>query len=219
MEKPDFQQLLNRYLRGQCTEQETRLLEQWFERIADPSLRMNNSEKEEIRQKILRDVQDKMRAQPLAREARLSPVVWKLAIAAAITFISIALIWTIVQRNEDREAENPLSRAPMEVLRENKNTAPEKIMLSDGSTVLLQPGSSIRYLQNFDAEKREVNLSGEAFFDVARNPQRPFYVYANNVVTRVLGTSFVVKSPVGQSTIEVEVKTGRVHVYRDLNNP
>lgn len=62
---------------------------------------------------------------------------------------------------------------------------------------------------------REVQLTGEAFFDVVKDPGRPFYVYSNNVTTKVLGTSFTVKAFDDNRTIEVAVKTGCVSVYND----
>jgi ferric-dicitrate binding protein FerR (iron transport regulator) len=214
MENPDFGRILRRYLNGECTAEEKRLIEKWFERIADPSLHLNDSEKEKISQKLLHNLQRATGIKTNVREVRFNSV-WKVGIAAAITFIGVGMIWMFSQRQGRSGAENNLSVALKEVLHENKNLVPEKVRLSDGSTILLQPGSNIRYQQDFNTNKREIKLEGDAFFDVVKNVERPFYVYANNVVTRVLGTSFYVKSPLGKNTIEVEVKTGRVHVYKD----
>ena len=60
---------------------------------------------------------------------------------------------------------------------------------------------------------RDVYLLGEAFFTVTKNPSRPFRVFANEIVTKVLGTSFVVRSFKKDSTIKVAVKSGKVSVY------
>jgi transmembrane sensor len=62
--------------------------------------------------------------------------------------------------------------------------------LEDGTTVHLEKGSRLSFPVHFDPKKREVVLSGEAFFEVTENPSKPFYVYANELITRVLGTSF-----------------------------
>lgn len=56
-------------------------------------------------------------------------------------------------------------------------------------------------------------LSGEAFFNVKRNEDRPFLVYSNEVVTQVLGTSFTIKAYEHEKEITVAVKTGKVSVY------
>ncbi|HEY9489573.1 MAG TPA: FecR domain-containing protein, partial [Chryseosolibacter sp.] len=75
--------------------------------------------------------------------------------------------------------------------------------------------SRLKYKEHYQgAALREVYLKGEAFFQVAKNPTQPFLVHSNEVVTRVLGTSFRVKAPDdGQGEITVSVKTGTVSVY------
>lgn len=87
------------------------------------------------------------------------------------------------------------------------------VLLSDNSVATLAKGSSIRYPRRFAAHERRVYLTGEAFFDVAKNPEQPFLVYAHETVTKVLGTSFRIKAFDGDNTEMVAVKTGRVSVY------
>jgi transmembrane sensor len=67
----------------------------------------------------------------------------------------------------------------------------------------------------FAANKREVYLTGEAFFEVTKNPKRPFYVHASELITRVLGTSFSVMAFNGDKQFRVVVNTGKVAVYRN----
>lgn len=64
------------------------------------------------------------------------------------------------------------------------------VLLSDGSTVWLNAGSSIKYPVAFQGNERNVNLSGEAFFDIAHNRDRPFLVHTPMLEIKVLGTSF-----------------------------
>ena len=87
------------------------------------------------------------------------------------------------------------------------------ITLTDGSTVILQNESKISYPKTFAKEKREVYLEGEAFFEIAKDPRKPFYVFANDLVTKVLGTSFLVQSDKTTNKVKVVVKTGRVSVF------
>ncbi len=97
--------------------------------------------------------------------------------------------------------------------RKNDTSDPIPIALADGSTITLQPQSRVSFAKNFGVgTKREVYLSGEAFFDVARNPDKPFFVYANELVTKVLGTSFTVRAYQKDESVEVKVRTGRVSV-------
>ena len=86
--------------------------------------------------------------------------------------------------------------------------------MPDESTVELAANSRIAYANNFDsAGTRDVYLSGEAFFKVTKNPCRPFRVFANEIVTKVLGTSFSVRSFEKDTVIQVTVRTGKVSVY------
>jgi transmembrane sensor len=95
----------------------------------------------------------------------------------------------------------------------NETTEPMTVELADKSTVVLASGSYIQYEANFQADKREVFLVGEAFFDVAKNPVKPFFVYTNELVTKVLGTSFTIKALESSREVTVEVKSGRVSVF------
>ncbi|MBN8824957.1 MAG: FecR family protein [Spirosoma sp.] len=93
------------------------------------------------------------------------------------------------------------------------------VRLADGTRVTLEPHARLSYPEPFSATKRQVYLSGTAFFDVAKDAKRPFLVYANELVTKVLGTSFIVKAPDRSAQTIVEVKEGRVSVMEAANDP
>ncbi|MFH7001488.1 FecR family protein [Flavobacterium bizetiae] len=94
----------------------------------------------------------------------------------------------------------------------NNSNKPQIITLSDGSSVLLQPYSKLSYPKIFTGNERKVYLSGEGFFEISKNPKKPFFVYANEIVTKVVGTSFRVKAYSDQPDVEVLVRTGKVRV-------
>ncbi|MCF2444727.1 FecR family protein [Dyadobacter sp. CY345] len=96
---------------------------------------------------------------------------------------------------------------------ENSNNTVKYIQLPDGSSVVLQKNSRISFTKQFDANKRVVVLSGEAFFEVTKDADRPFFVYANELVTKVLGTSFSVSANENGKNVFVAVKTGKVSVF------
>lgn len=98
-----------------------------------------------------------------------------------------------------------------EVVNESHET--QVVDLPDGSTITLQSGSRVSFPETFDGPERSVYLSGEAFFTVTKNPDKPFIVYANELVTKVLGTSFTVKAFEKEKQVQVVVKTGRVSVF------
>ncbi|MGM9511984.1 FecR family protein [Larkinella sp. GY13] len=86
------------------------------------------------------------------------------------------------------------------------------VVLPDNSSVLLSPDSQIRFRKQSHPSVREVYLQGEGFFEVAKNPAKPFIVYTSNLTTKVLGTCFQVRSFEKESTAFVKVKTGKVAV-------
>jgi transmembrane sensor len=95
----------------------------------------------------------------------------------------------------------------------NNTDSPMIVELGDKSRVVLSPKSNVQYRSRFSDSKREVFLEGEAFFEVTKDSKRPFFVYANELVTKVLGTSFTIKAFESSSVVTVEVKTGRVSVF------
>lgn len=105
----------------------------------------------------------------------------------------------------------PTKNAKVEVI--NNTDSDYTTSLPDGSSVVLKKGSKVSFIEKFVGDKREVFLTGEGFFNVVRNPTQPFYVYANGLVTRVLGTSFTVRAYAKDKEVTVAVKTGKVMVY------
>jgi hypothetical protein len=68
----------------------------------------------------------------------------------------------------------------------NPNKRNKMVVLPDGSTVILQKGSKLKYFDSYNSQNREVYLSGEAFFEVVKNPKKPFLVFTKDIVTKVL---------------------------------
>lgn len=91
-------------------------------------------------------------------------------------------------------------------------------ILPDGTMVQLHYGTSIKFPKKFDKQNRIVELSGEAFFEVVANAQKPFIVETNGASVKVLGTSFNVSAYENQSLVEVIVKTGRVELKQNNKN-
>lgn len=87
-----------------------------------------------------------------------------------------------------------------------------KALLPDGTQVWINAGSQISYDARFAGKSRDVNVTGEVFFDVARNDDKPFIVHSDNLAIQVLGTSFNVKAYGDDQKAEVAVITGKVQV-------
>ncbi|WP_340105983.1 FecR family protein [Rhodohalobacter sp. 8-1] len=97
-----------------------------------------------------------------------------------------------------------------------------RITFSDGTKVVLNSASSIRFPQEFSGAKREVYLKGEAYFEVAHDSDHPFIVYAHDAEVQVLGTEFNVQAWRDDGSVEVVVREGKVSVgslNSDLKEP
>lgn len=84
------------------------------------------------------------------------------------------------------------------------------IVLPDSSTVILHSGSKLEYPEGFTGKNREVNLYGEAYFDVSHRPEQPFVIHTGTIKTTVLGTAFNIKYD--HEGVTVSVTRGKVRV-------
>jgi len=102
-----------------------------------------------------------------------------------------------------------------EIVKSNPKGQKSTVFLCDGSKVILNSGSSITYNSFFDDDKREVKISGEAYFEVEHEKDRPFIVKTDFMDVRVLGTSFNVKAYDNTNCIIVSLASGQVEVYEN----
>lgn len=131
---------------------------------------------------------------------------WLRYAAAIIIVLSVGL-WYFQRTDNAIALEQTVSKDL--VTARNNSTALQTIYLVDGSRITLNPQSTVRYSRALTNDERVVHLEGEAFFEVAKDAARPFYVYSGDIVTKVLGTSFRVVSDK-----LVAVKSGKVAVSR-----
>lgn len=138
---------------------------------------------------------------------------------AAAVFLLVAtgsiLYYTTIGRQESFPITYAGKVEPAQMTEQtNTSDQPMQIRLLDGSTVQLAPGSRISYNHQLDTTStRDIYLYGEAFFEVEKDPLRPFRVFTGEVVTKVLGTSFSIRSFTNDKNVLVTVRTGKVSVY------
>lgn len=147
---------------------------------------------------------------------------YKYALGAAATLFIIFLVYSLSDKadllpfvSEKPVYEQMVVKSDIPLTEQiNNSNAPMIIELADGSKITLEKKSKISYTKYMSGSpKREVYLTGEAFFEVARDPKRPFLVYANGLVTKVLGTSFRIRSYADEKNVIVDVKSGKVSVF------
>lgn len=98
---------------------------------------------------------------------------------------------------------------------QKKFTAPgikQRLILSDGTIVTLNSGTSFKYPLSFNGKNREVYLNGEAFFEVHKDREHPFIIHTNKMNVRVLGTAFNIKSYDNESRSETSLIHGSIEV-------
>ncbi|PKP00816.1 MAG: hypothetical protein CVU14_06645 [Bacteroidetes bacterium HGW-Bacteroidetes-9] len=87
------------------------------------------------------------------------------------------------------------------------------LSLPDGSSVILNRNSFIKYPDHFTGNLREISIFGEAFFEVSPDREMPFLIHASGLDIKVVGTSFNVEAKAGSDFVKVTVNTGKVLVY------
>ncbi|MEA5256373.1 FecR family protein [Arcicella aquatica] len=134
-------------------------------------------------------------------------------VASVAIFLTIGLAAYLWQKNMSQELFVDKTNQKL-IEKENFTAQKMPVELPDGSTVLLQPNSTISFPETFEqASNREVYLKGQAFFEVVKNANHPFLVHAKDVIVKVLGTSFTVQAFLKSTDVKVVVKTGKVMVF------
>jgi transmembrane sensor len=90
-----------------------------------------------------------------------------------------------------------------------------EVMLEDGTKIWLNSASSISYPDKFTGNERHVKLQGEAYFEVAKNKEKPFFVDINNVKVRVLGTHFNISAYSNDDNITTTLLEGSVQISKN----
>jgi transmembrane sensor len=210
-----FDYLMDRYLALKASESEKEelriLTEHGFkDRLLERFDEVYYSEgPESIPDKVRREVLTNILGEAKVRRA----VQWWKWAAAAVVFLSIAG-WLSVSNNWWNST---LPKGYAVERQESKwlvFKGKQFLHLPDGSSVLLNEESELSYSpDSFDSGVRDVNLKGEAYFDIAYDPASAFKVKAGTVVTRVLGTAFNVNMQ--DEKVTVTVTRGLVEVSND----
>ena len=207
MSPAEFKKLLDRYFDGECTAEEAAFVEKWYNNISSNN-QLSDFDADQVEKRIWTEIKPAKRL-----------YVPYLRVAAAVGVIAL-VVGTVANILFRQQQTSPIAEVTVKqnenhvIETKNNGTSVHKIELPDGSVVTLSPHSSIRYPEKFDHNKRQVELTGEAFFNVKRDPSKPFMVYSDEIVTRVLGTSFRITAFQDREEIVVAVKTGKVSVYQ-----
>ena len=220
---PDIDRLIGLYLSGRASTAEKKELEEWlkaspanqavFEQIkkvwlSSQSLSLS-PEMEKTRERIWKAGAEQ--SQPV-RHRFIDITYWSKVAAVFIIFLLGAAFFSyLIDNNSTLSLPEPV--AMMEVT--NPSGQRSVHALPDGSKVWLNAESSLTYPETFSDTLRQLQLLGEAFFEVARDPKRPFIVEAAGTHTQALGTAFNVHAYPEEDTMRIALLEGKVKVQSE----
>lgn len=235
---------LHKYLSGECTEEEKAEVERWLQKSPRNQEKMNDMKQiwdippgkritvdpedawELFRSRVLETPKrSDINTGRFSGKGKKNPVyqlrnrqkgnnirlMTYLAAIAAVFLVAFLFVYQSSQNSVPSEFEFSMQEITTE---KGQRT---NVRLSDGTRVQLNGDSKLMIPENFKDNHRIVTLEGEAYFEVVPGQSGNFHVYANNSVTRVLGTKFNVRAYPDDDSVEVVVAEGRVSMSTDEN--
>jgi transmembrane sensor len=202
-DKVDYKGLA-RYLAGESTPEEAIEVDNWI---------LYSEENRKLFDRLAAGWLD-IRNMPMPASPRTLPGVMFFRVGIAASFLVVVGAFWLFFRSRDVSGATAASglssitkKAGKEMLRDT---------LPDGSLVVQNANSTLHYADSFNRDNRDLQLTGDASFDVTRNPAKPFLLRIGKLRVMVLGTSFHVRQ--NDSTIEVSVETGAVRMFTDSDS-
>lgn len=209
MDTEGYKKLLQKYLDGQCTEEEEALLQRWYDSLDILAMQQQTAPEGEALEDTGARIWQQVAQRSLDQPKKKSFTLFYKVAAAALVLLSLS--WFYYEKTNIIPLTYRLVEGqPQE--QQNTSSHIQALRLSDGTHVQLYPGASLSFPQNFKGDSREVFLKGKAFFQVAKNKEKPFIVHNYHNDVQVLGTSFMVMSAPNITENFIEVNTGRVWV-------
>lgn len=134
----------------------------------------------------------------LPLRSRRNDRLWAAAAAVLVAVLALYWIQPFGRKSSKSDKQNEIA---------TRKGSKSRIQLPDGSVVWLNADSKINYAGNFDGPLRELQLTGEAYFDIAKDKDRPFIIHTKMIDVRVLGTAFNIRSyPEEKATVTSLIK-------------
>lgn len=215
----DSEDLLIKYFSGDSSEEEQKVVEEWagasdenmeeFQSFKDV-WNLTNPQRFDA-EKGWDRLSGKISQKTIVKEMPVAPKEEKtyfLKIAAAVVILVVASVLTYnFMTNAD--SGNSISHTVNSVIKQTE----KDVLLADGTKLFLAQAGVLTYQSDFRKDgQRRVKLSGQAFFDIYENKEKPFIIETNNASIEVTGTSFLVKEYIGYT--EVIVKSGSVKLKK-----
>ncbi|HVU56067.1 MAG TPA: FecR domain-containing protein [Puia sp.] len=145
-------------------------------------------------------------------------VVIRYAVAVSLTAAAVWGGWMLFGPRQPIPPAHPIERqmvrnaSPGEKTKNTKEEVSSTLALSDGSKIILNYASSIKYTPTPDGRTREVSLTGRAYFNIKSNNEKPFVVHVNDIRVEVLGTEFLITAYPEESAVQIALFKGSVRL-------
>lgn len=221
MSQYEFDIILQKYLAGNYTPEEEKIVLEWHKTfLQDSKVQLSGEEKALLERKLWAGIEKQII--PGSDTKKITRPYWinrYLKYAAACLLVLLIPLAYLFLRHKNNTEQQPPYVSGIQVPGDysetvNNNNTPQKIILSDGSVVELQTGSHLFFPSKFSGADRNVYLTGNAFFTVAQDSIHHFKVHTSEgLVAEVLGTSFYILHHKHAKEVEVSVVTGKVSVF------
>ena len=203
-------ELIRKYHLGQCTPEEENAVAQWLvgDGADDVPYYLQGSEREAVQSRIWNGPGGLHELPAGSGNSARNASFWKWSRIAASVTIILGLSWLTYNRFISRDTILQTASVRFQEVRTALGEK-KKFYLPDSSLVYLNAGSALRFPEHFTDTSRNIHLTGEAFFEISKDPLRPFTIYTENTETRVLGTVFNLKAYTGEAA-ELVVMEGKV---------
>ncbi len=226
----DIDQIISKYLNGEISLDEQHKLTQWLSESPANQQAFDDirkywksyfndyqAERDEVEGWIFDRIHERSLKQEIPKSSRSLRIRTLTGIAASIILILGSIL--IINQYEEFTGKETITSLQQNAFVEKVSLPGQKITtkLPDGTVVHLNSGSRLVVPDKFSPTIREVELTGEAFFDVFPDHKRPFLIRTGEFVVRVLGTSFNIRAYPNMKDKSVAVKTGIVSVSSGSN--
>ncbi|RYY06476.1 MAG: hypothetical protein EOP43_06240, partial [Sphingobacteriaceae bacterium] len=218
MDNKQLAELLDKYIKGLCTAEEAAVIDRWYDKHQhEPDIiNLPGNENEYLKKKMLDQILHQINSnqyKPLVKNTNFIIRYWAKLAAAAVLLVFLKIIYTNYWAV--KEATNKIPQ--IEIANNTKHII--KQVLPDKSIVWLNPKATLKFPKKFKVSSRDIAMDGECFFEVSKNPQRPFIIQSKHLVTKVWGTTFKVSDNNTAATAQVTVVTGKVSVSIQGSKP
>ena len=203
MTEKEVETLIEKYANGVATAEEVNQLMDWYHSFSENEVQYSGDKKD-----VYNRIKKRLQNQLNPKETKVVIFPWQKVAAALIILVGAGFL---LLRNSDASANEMVTVT-------NPAGQIKQLQLPDGSRLWLNAKTELRY-QKYFATNREIELDGEAYFEVTHNPKHPFVVKTSEVQTKVLGTRFSIKNYKEENLATIALISGSIQVAHKSEKP